>query len=275
MKVHQVKIDFNVTDQIKRYVYVYLIEGKYCYLIDSGVAGCQHIIIERIHEIGKELSDLRGIFLTHAHPDHIGTAAWFKEQTGCKIYASKGEMPWIEDIDLQFKERPIPNFYKLAGKSVAIDQQVKDGDELALDEAFSFKVIGTKGHSIDEVSYKAEDSLFIGDSVPVKGDIPIYVDCNESIRSLNRIKSEKSCKWFYPAWDYTYDSSTVLDKIEDANHLIHLIDLTVKKSQKKMDDKSVIVNSVCEILHNLRLADNPLFARTIESHMDLRRFSCL
>ena len=39
MKIHQIKIDFNVTDKIKRYVYVYIVEGEQCYLIDSGVAG--------------------------------------------------------------------------------------------------------------------------------------------------------------------------------------------------------------------------------------------
>ena len=32
MKVHQIKIDFNITEQIKRYVYVYLIESKNLYI---------------------------------------------------------------------------------------------------------------------------------------------------------------------------------------------------------------------------------------------------
>ena len=45
MRVQQIKIDFNVTPEIKRYVYVYLIETeKGCCLIDSGVAGSEDII---------------------------------------------------------------------------------------------------------------------------------------------------------------------------------------------------------------------------------------
>ena len=28
MKVHQIKIDFNVTEQIKRFVYVYILEAE-------------------------------------------------------------------------------------------------------------------------------------------------------------------------------------------------------------------------------------------------------
>lgn len=39
MKVEQIKIEFHVTPQIKRYVFVYLIQTNGgCYLIDSGVA---------------------------------------------------------------------------------------------------------------------------------------------------------------------------------------------------------------------------------------------
>ena len=45
MKVHQIKIDFNVTEQIKRFVYVYIIEAQHCYLIDSRVYGCEKQII--------------------------------------------------------------------------------------------------------------------------------------------------------------------------------------------------------------------------------------
>lgn len=40
-KIHQIRIDFHVTPEIKRYVYVYLIEAKNCYLVDSGVYGCE------------------------------------------------------------------------------------------------------------------------------------------------------------------------------------------------------------------------------------------
>lgn len=40
--VYQLKVEFNVTPQVKRYVYVYIIEGKEgYYLIDAGVKGCQ------------------------------------------------------------------------------------------------------------------------------------------------------------------------------------------------------------------------------------------
>ena len=102
MKIHQLKIDFNVTEQISRFVYIYILEADSLYLIDSGVSGCEKDITGYLAGIQRDPSEIRGIFLTHAHPDHIGSAAWFQEKTGCVVYASEGERRWIEDIDLQF-----------------------------------------------------------------------------------------------------------------------------------------------------------------------------
>ena len=74
-KIHQIRIDFQVTEQIRRYVFVYIIEGQYCYLVDTGVFGCENHICDYLKSIGRDVSHIKGILLTHAHPDHIGAAA--------------------------------------------------------------------------------------------------------------------------------------------------------------------------------------------------------
>lgn len=120
MIIHQIKIDFNVTEDIKRYVYVYVLEGKYLYLIDSGVAGSQTQITEYIKSIGRDVTEVKSVFLTHSHPDHIGTAAWFRENIGCTIYAGEKERKWIENIDIQCQilNKPLLEKHPLFTKTI-------------------------------------------------------------------------------------------------------------------------------------------------------------
>ena len=61
VRVKQIKIDFHVTESIKRFVYVYLAEtGGGCVLVDSGVAGREKIIEQAILEEGHKPSELSG-----------------------------------------------------------------------------------------------------------------------------------------------------------------------------------------------------------------------
>ncbi len=263
MKIKQIKIDFNVTPQIKRYVFVYLINTDTgCYLIDSGVAGSERMIEKAVIESGYRSSDIKAVFLTHAHPDHIGTASYFREKYGAAIYASEGERTWIEDIDLQFAERPIPNFYMLAGRSVAVDYIVKDGDIIALSDKISVHVIGTPGHSVDEVSYRIDDVVFIGDAVPVKGDIPIFINPEETKNSLLRLEELANIKFFYPAWDQTYSAEMFKRKINDAQEFVTKLEEVVGNVDNSIEDLE-LVDWVCESLNMPMLKTNPLFAKTV------------
>ena len=263
MKIQQIKIDFNVTPQIKRYVFVYLIKTDTgCYLIDSGVAGSECMIEKAVIESGYHPSDIKAIFLTHAHPDHIGTASYFREKYGAAIYASEGERSWIEDIDLQFAQRPIPNFYVLAGRSAIVDHIVKDGDVIALSEKLSVHVIGTPGHSVDEVSYRIDDVVFIGDAVPVKGDIPIFIHLEDTKNSLLRLEQLSDIKSFYPAWDQTYSAEMLKEKIDDAKELVAKLEEIIGAADYSMES-SELVDWVCENLDMPMLKTNPLFARTV------------
>ncbi len=263
-QIHQIRIDFNVTPKIQRYVYVYIIEAQHCYLIDSGVFGCESKIVSYLERIGRTVSDIKGIFLTHAHPDHIGSLAWFREHTNCRIYASIGEKRWIENIDLQFKERPIPNFYLLAGKSSNVDVIVQDGDMLLLEDGLTLEVMRTAGHSVDEVSYRMGECMFIGDAIPVKGDIPIMVDEMEQRRTMLRFEKLVGVQTFYPAWDMIYNKEMMSRKLDDANELLS----TLKNAVVALDHGEalpILIEKVCKVLDQDRFKENPLFATTIES----------
>ena len=173
-------------------------------MIDSGVDGAEEIIANYLKSIGRNLTDVKGIFLTHAHPDHIGSAAKIREMTGCKIYASAGESRWISDVDLQFAERPIPNFYTLVNKSVPVDE-------------------------ILNYLLPEERCIFTGDAIPVRGDIPIWIQRDDNRKSLEKLKKLNEVDMFYPAWDETYDREQAMDKIEDAKMLMDEIQRNVDR----------------------------------------------
>lgn len=263
MRVKQIKIDFQVTKKIKRFVYVYLIEtGDGCVLIDSGVAGSEKIIETAILENGHQPSEIKAIFLTHAHPDHIGTANYFREKYGAKIYASVGERAWIENIDLQFKERPIPNFYQLAGQSAIVDQVVKDGDRINLTENTYIEVIGTPGHSADGVSYRIGNMVFIGDTVPIRGDVPIFVNVDAAETSLDILEKLTGIEIFYPAWDQTYSMEEMKEKLKNGKEMIHELKKIVCDTDQGQE-LSALTDQVCEELHMPVRKSNPLFAVTV------------
>ncbi|MWV46798.1 MBL fold metallo-hydrolase [Paenibacillus sp. HJL G12] len=40
-------------------------------------------------EIGRTISDVKHIVLTHHHPDHLGCSGWIQQQSGCKVWMSE------------------------------------------------------------------------------------------------------------------------------------------------------------------------------------------
>ena len=265
--VHRLRIDFQVTDQVKRFVYIYLITGESCYLIDSGVAGSETIIEKYMQSIGRSLKEVRGIFLTHAHPDHIGSAAAVKELTGCHIYCSLKEQGWIQDIDLQFRERPIPNFYRLAGKSVQADQIVKDGDEICLEDGIKLEVMETDGHSKGDVSYLLNKKvLFSGDALPTEDEFPIFVDVEKSIYTLQKIK-EKDFEICCPAWDRVYRKSERKELLQGRIELLERLQITVAQTDDQYAEvaEEEKTRLIAECMQWRDGVGNPLFATSVSA----------
>lgn len=187
---------------------------------------------------------------------------------GCTIYAGEKERKWIENIDIQYQERPIPNFYNLAGAPVKVDYCLKDKDKIELEDGCILHAIETPGHSMGEISYLVDNSLFIGDCIPVKGDIPIYVNKTEVIESLNKIKALKyAVDNFYPAWDITYSNENIDLVIENAFDIVNDIEYAVGIASQESNNIDTIVKKVCQMLNKPLLEKHPLFTKTICAHI--------
>ena len=237
-------------------------------MIDSGVAGSKKLIYEYLHSIGRNISDIKGIFLTHSHPDHIGGAAEIKRITDCKVYAPALELDWIEDIDIQNRERPIPNFYSLLTESVKVDAPLHDGDTVTLEEGIKICALLTAGHSIGSMSFVLNnDFAFTGDAIPIANDLPIFVDYKESIYSIDRIKELSEVQYFCPAWDEIYDKISLKEVINESKRMLQRLMDAVHKVEAKYkefneDEKLMMIFKQAGIL---QYAGNPLVVKSIEA----------
>jgi len=205
--IHALKIPFKLRvgpdKTVDRFVFAYLIFGDQICLIDSGVAGSEAIIIDYIKQAGRDPQEIARIVFTHSHADHIGGSPALKKQTGCNLAAHVDARPWIENVDQQYAERPIGNFYDLVGGSVEIDSGLKDGDQVDLGDGKTFEIFHTPGHSKGAISllYNKDRALFTGDAVPKPGTVPIYEDVATSIESIKKLKQINGLKVLMASWD--------------------------------------------------------------------------
>lgn len=74
-------------------VRAFLVEhGRELMLVDTLADKDAHLVLERIHRIGRRIGDLKTIVLTHAHRSHLGGLAELKRQSGAKILCHEWEM---------------------------------------------------------------------------------------------------------------------------------------------------------------------------------------
>jgi hydroxyacylglutathione hydrolase len=218
--VHEIRKEFQSVvgngGTVTRAVNLWLIGSEKIYMIDSGVASSDRVVFDYIRSIGRQPQEVALLVLTHAHPDHIGSGPSIVRQTGCKTAAHIKAVPWIENVDLQFNERPLDNFFDLVEGSFKIDRIIADGDTLQLGDDLHLNVIHTPGHSADSASLflKADGVLFSGDAIPVAGDLPIYEDVPDLIASIRKLKNLKDVKILCSSWNKPQYGDSIDDYIE-------------------------------------------------------------
>lgn len=272
--IHAIKIPFQVkTDSgiLERFVYSYLIHGENICLIDSGVVSSEHVIFDYIEKIGLKPTDISMMVLTHSHPDHIGSAKSIKEKSGCKVAAHSGERSWIEDVELQAKERPVPNFHSLVEGSVDVDDILKDEDIIDLGENISLKVIHTPGHSEGSISLLMDEAgvLITGDAVPLKGDLPIYDDVEASIISIKKLKTIEGIKILLASWDDPKEDDQVYQIMDESLDYLQRIHESVIKINKNKPSSEPIefCKMVLKDLGVPEMAANPIVAISFQANL--------
>jgi hydroxyacylglutathione hydrolase len=274
-RIHQLQIDFEINlgreKKIPRFVNVLIIFGDQITLVDTGVKGSEEFIFRYIQQNHRRPGDIATIILSHSHPDHIGSAARIRELTHCRVLAHKGEVEWIENIEKQNNERPVPGFFGLVDHSVTVDKFLKDHQLIKADRDITLEVIHSPGHSKGSVNlfFKEDKIFFTADSIPLKGDIPNYDSFPDAMKTLEIMKKRKDDQVLLTSWTPPLTEKKEIDKlIHDGEEYLLTLDEIVRKTY--LGEEPVFLDFCRAALGKLRLPPflvTPLVDRAFRSHM--------
>lgn len=162
---------------------VYLIDGgnNELALIDAGVGADTQAILDNVKKDGLDPKNIKTVFLTHSHTDHIGGAKDLRDALSCKVAIAEEEAPFVENAD---EERLGLRVAKDAGyyprdfvvKPCPIDIRVKDGDVFTVGKLKMTALI-VPGHTRAHIMYLLEGVekryLFAGDHISYGGLISL------------------------------------------------------------------------------------------------------
>ncbi|GAB2606449.1 MBL fold metallo-hydrolase [Spirosoma areae] len=158
-------------------VNVFVIKDKDLTLIDTGYTGSMAKIFSVLQQAGEDPGAIKRVILTHAHPDHAGSAAAIKQTLGVPVLAHHREAPLLEaglsGAGPIHRSPGVLNWliyqaFIKRGTSritpVGVDERLNHQDLLPI--AGGLEVLHTPGHSGGHLAFwlKQESVLIAGDA---------------------------------------------------------------------------------------------------------------
>jgi glyoxylase-like metal-dependent hydrolase (beta-lactamase superfamily II) len=195
----------------------YLVEdGDRLTVVDAGLPGYRKRLDTALAELGRSLSDVEAVLLTHGHADHVGFAESVRSEAGVPVYiheaderlALTGKPPRGERGPVPYLWRPqlwrllahgIPNGGLVPPK---VAEVTTFGDDATLDVPGRPRLVPTPGHTRGCVTFVLEDRgvALVGDALCTKNPLTgrdgpqimpasFTVDVERALDSLERIES--------------------------------------------------------------------------------------
>ena len=145
----------------------YLIRGTNgSILFDTGWAGLFPQFCRLLGEAGATVQEIRYLFISHFHPDHMGIA---QEIAGCgvRIVVADVQRAHIHDADRVFAKEENRRYLPIVDEDVRV---ISCGESRPLLEecGIAGEVVHTPGHSEDSISLCLDEGvLFVGDLNPL------------------------------------------------------------------------------------------------------------
>jgi len=211
-------------------------------LIDAGLSGQYADLRRELEAIGRALTDIRGIVLTHGDTDHTGFAERLRSELGIPVYVgagdagrATGEKPPPSSSKDRRRIGPMLGFFAYALRkgglrmpAIAEVVPMTDGEVLPLPG--SPIIIGMPGHSPGSVAIHvpAVGAVFVGDELTTRNVLtgvggpqpaPFTDDQAESSRSLQKL-ADLDVEWIIPghgpAW--TGGAAALIEAYRAAEH---------------------------------------------------------
>ena len=165
------------TDPFNWYV---IEEGGRLTLVDAGFPGHYRVFAEGIRSLGRSISDVEAVIVTHAHADHMGFASRVATEANAPIFMHKDDilhaervlqLPWFGLLSNAWRpfmagmlSRAIMNG---VFSSARIPAAKPFGDGAELDVPGKPRVIHVPGHTPGEVAlyFQSKRVLLSGDSI--------------------------------------------------------------------------------------------------------------
>jgi glyoxylase-like metal-dependent hydrolase (beta-lactamase superfamily II) len=222
-------------------------------LVDAGLD--EQAMKKVLRHLGEQELPLTHLFITHAHADHYGGAAYLQEKQEIHTYAPLLESailenPILEPLYLFHGVYPLPHWRNkfLEGKPVRVDTILMEEENLKVGEV-CFKTIALPGHSYNQFGIIAEDILFAADGYFGKESlnkhgIPYIVDAARTVESLEKIK-RLPCKGAIPGHgSYEEDYiKTIEENIRVHNEIEQLVEENVSASKSGITLENLV--AVC------------------------------
>jgi hydroxyacylglutathione hydrolase len=146
-------------------------------LVDCGSPGQERKVIQAMRMLGR--SDLRMIFITHAHLDHYGSAAALRRITGAPVAIHRLDAAAMSHARTDIgTARSLGHLIRLAiplaeqllhPEPLDADLLLEDGDDLELADIKTY-ILHVPGHTPGSACLIAQDRLaFVGDLILTSG----------------------------------------------------------------------------------------------------------
>ncbi|HVX06364.1 MBL fold metallo-hydrolase [Humibacter sp.] len=205
----------------------YLVEGDGgLTLIDAGVAGQYSDLLAELKAMGRSVTDIKGVVLTHGDSDHIGYAERLRSEHGIPVYVGEADAARARGEESSHPAWGKARIGATTGflwysmrkggmrtKYLTEVIPVHDGD--VLDLPGSPRIVALPGHSAGSIgiAVPAVDALFVGDAFTTRhvltgkrGPQPApFTDDQDAARESHAKLATVEARWVLPghgpAWD--------------------------------------------------------------------------